>query len=339
MKKFVALTLVLALAFTLAVLPAGAEEAIKIKFAYMPPELTPEECVETTIAYTFRDYLEEHFPGRFEVEIYPSGQLGSFAETYAGNSDGSIEISLVNVAAIATVDSSLNVWQIPGSVVSLDHMRALLSSEEAMATFDNVSKQTGTTILMGFSAGARHFTNNVREVKTPADMNGIVFRTMENPLYVKMVESMGGVAVPMASSEMYSALQNKVIEGQENPIASIISDLTYQVQDYLVLDGHVYSVAFMVTNTAWLNSLDAELQEGIKAAAQAAFEASNERVDIMEAEGLDFLKEQGMTVYEPTEEEIAQWMDACYNGTYDYVVEQLGQETVDSFMDIVNSLK
>ena len=295
--------------------------------------------MEATIAYTFRDYLEEHFPGRFEVEIYPSGQLGSFAETYAGNSDGSIEISLVNVAAIATVDNSLNVWQIPGSVVSLDHMRALLSSEEAMVTFDNVSQQTGTTILMGFSAGARRFTNNVREVKTPADMNGIVFRTMENPLYVKMVEAMGGVAVPMASSEMYSALQNKVIEGQENPIASIISDLTYQVQDYLVLDGHVYSVAFMVTNTAWLNSLDPELQEGIKAAAQAAFEASNDRVDIMEAEGLDFLKEQGMTVYEPTEEEIAEWMTACYDGTYDYVVEQLGQETVDNFMAIVNSLK
>lgn len=266
--------------------------------------------METTIAYTFRDYLEEHFPGRLEVEIYPSGQLGSFAETYAGNSDGSIEISLVNVAAIATVDNSLNVWQIPGSVVSLDHMRALLSSEEAMATFDNVSQQTGTTILMGFSAGARRFTNNVREVKTPADMNGIVLRTMENPLYVKMVEAMGGVAVPMASSEMYSALQSKVIEGQENPIASIISDLTYQVQDYLVLDGHVYSVAFMVTNTAWLSSLDPELQEGIKAAAQAAFEASNDRVDIMEAEGLDFLKEQGMTVYEPTEEEIAEWMTA-----------------------------
>lgn len=295
--------------------------------------------MEATIAYTFRDYLEEHFPGRFKVEIYPSGQLGSFAETYAGNSDGSIEISLVNVAAIATVDNSLNVWQIPGSVVSLDHMRALLSSEEAMATFDNVSQQTGTTILMGFSAGARRFTNNVREVKTPADMNGIVFRTMENPLYVKMVEAMGGVAVPMASSEMYSALQNKVIEGQENPIASIISDLTYQVQDYLVLDGHVYSVAFMVTNTAWLNSLDPELQEGIKAAAQAAFEASNDRVDIMEAEGLDFLKEQGMTVYEPTEEEIAEWMTACYDGTYDYVVVQPGQETVDNFMAIVNSLK
>ena len=143
----------------------------------------------------------------------------------------------------------------------------------------------------------------------------------------------------MASSEMYSALQNKVIEGQENPIASIISDLTYQVQDYLVLDGHVYSVAFMVTNTAWLNSLDPELQEGIKAAAQAAFEASNDRVDIMEAEGLDFLKEQGMTVYEPTEEEIAEWMTACYAGPYDSAVAQLGQETVDNFMAIVNSLK
>ena len=110
---------------------SAASKPIKIKFAYMPPELTPEECVETTIAYTFRDYLEEHFPDRFQVEIYPSGQLGSFAETYAGNSDGSIEISLVNVAAISTVDKNLNVWQIPGSINSLAQIRALLASEES----------------------------------------------------------------------------------------------------------------------------------------------------------------------------------------------------------------
>lgn len=340
MKKLVALVLtMLMLVAVFTSMASAASKPIKIKFAYMPPELTPEECVETTIAYTFRDYLEEHFPDRFQVEIYPSGQLGSFAETYAGNSDGSIEISLVNVAAISTVDKNLNVWQIPGSISSLAQIRALLASEEAMATFDNVNKQTGTTILMGFSAGARHFTNNVREVKTPADMNGIVFRTMENPLYVKMVESMGGVAVPMASSEMYSALQNGVIQGQENPISSIIADMTYQVQDYLTLDGHVYSLAFMVCNTAWLNNLDPELQQGVKDAAKAAFVASNERVDALEATGLEFLKTTGgMQVYVPTEEELKAWHDQCYQGAVGYVIEQLGQEKVDEFMNLVNSV-
>ena len=340
MKKLVALLLTsLLLVAVFTSMASAASKPVKIKLAYMPPELTPEECVETTIAYTFRDYLETNFPDRFQIELYPAGQLGSYADTYAGCSDGSIEIALVNVTTISTVDKNLNVWQIPGSINSLAQMRAVLSSEEAMATFDNVNKQTGTRILMGFSAGARHFTNNVREVKTPADMNGIAFRTMENPLYVKMVEAMGGVAVPMSSSEMYSALQNGVIEGQENPVASIIADMTYQVQKYLTLDGHVYSLAFMVCNDNWFNKLDADLQEGVLEAAKLAFEASNERVDALEATGLEFLKTTGgMQVYEPTEEELKDWHEQCYQGAINYVVEQIGQEKVDEFMNIVNNI-
>lgn len=336
MKK--SLAFIAAIAFAFAVC-ASAADAIKVKVAYMPPELTPEECVETTIAYAFRDYLEKHFPGRFNVELYPAGQLGSYPETFAGVSDGSIEIAQVNVAVMASADKSLNVWQIPGSVTSLKHIRRLLTDPKAMATFDNVCKKTNTTILMGYSAGARHFTNNVRQIKTPADMNGIVMRTMENPLYVKMVESIGGVAVPLASSEMYSALQNKVIEGQENPIASIIADLTYQVQNNLTLDGHVYSIAFFIANTPWLNSLPAELQEAIKAASKVGFEASNYRVDKLEQDGLEFLKKQGMTVYKPTDAELEQWHKACYDGAIGYIEEQLGKETVENFMKIVNSTK
>ena len=340
MKKLVALLLAMLLLAATFSTAALADNPIKIKFAYMPPELTPEECVETTIAYTFRDYLETNFPGKFQIELYPAGQLGTYAETYAGCSDGSIEIAQVNVTTISTVDQNLNVWQIPGSIKSLDHVRALLSNEEALATLDNVSAQTGTRVLLGYSAGARHFTNNVREVQTPNDVNGIVFRVQENQLYVKMVEYMGGVAVPMASSEMYSALQNGVIEGQENPIASIIADLTYQVQDYLTLDGHVYSIAFIVCNDNWFNKLDPELQEGIMAASKAAFEASNACVDNLEATGLEFLKTTGgMQVYAPTEEELAVWHEQCYNGAVDYIIEQIGQDKVDSFMSIVNSVE
>lgn len=340
MKKLIAMALCLIMLVSLVSITACADDKpVKIKFAYVPPELTRDECLETNIAFAFRDYLEENYPGKFDVQTFPAGQLGDFAETYAGCSDGSIEIALVNVSAIATVDPNLNVWQIPGSVGTLAHMRALLTSDKAMATFDKVSEQTGTTILMGFSAGARHFTNNVREVKVPADMNGIVFRTMQNPLYVKMVESIGAVAVPMASSEMYSALQNKVIEGQENPIASIINDLTYQVQKYITLDGHVYSIAFMVTNTAWLNSLDAERQAAIREAAQVAYESSNAYVDKSETDGLEFLRQQGMQVYIPTADELKLWNEACYNGSVDYMTEQIGAEAIEAFMEIVNSVE
>lgn len=200
------------------------EQVYRMKLSYNSPELTEETSLETKFAQTLKRYLEENAPGRFEIEIYPGAQLGSFSEVFSGVSDGNIETALVNISTLISNDDKLNVWQIPGSIGSNEDCNLLLSSEETLSTFDTVEENMGITVLTSFSAGARHFTNNKREIKVPQDMNGVMFRVMENELYVKMVESMGGIATPMSSSELYSALQNGVVDGQENPTAFIISD-------------------------------------------------------------------------------------------------------------------
>ncbi len=319
--------------------PEADGKVYKLKIAYNPPELTPDTCTETCVAYSLRDYLNEKAPGRFEIEIYPSAQLGTFDEMLAGASDGSIEMSIVNIGTLASVDQSLNVWQIPGSIASIEECNALLASEEGKATFANIESNMGIMMVAGFTSGPRHFTNNVRELKTPEDMKGIVFRVMQNNLYVKMVESMGAIATPMSSSELYSALQNKVVEGQENPIASIINDITYEVQKYLTLDGHVYSIPICVVNTAWFNTLSEDLQQIFLDGIEVAREDVIKFIDKQESEGLEFLKEKGMTVYEPTEEELEQWHEAVYNGVIDYVYEQVGEEQVNDFLAMIESYR
>lgn len=318
----------------------SAEQPVyKLKIAYNPPELTPETCTETCFSYSLRDYLNEHAPGAFDIELYPAAQLGTFSEMLAGASDGSIEMSIVNIGTLAAVDPNLNVWQIPGTIGSIEECNGLLASEAGNATYDDIEKNMGIEVVVGFTSGPRHFTNNIRELKSPADMKGIVFRVMENNLYVKMVESLGAIATPMSSSELYSALQNKVVEGQENPIASIINDITYEVQEYLTLDGHVYSLPIGVVNTAWFNTLTPELQKVFMDGVEAARKDVIAFIDKQESEGLVFLKEQGMIVYEPTEEELAQWHDAVYNGVIDYVYDQLGTEKVDAFLAMVEDYR
>ena len=214
----------------------------------------------------------------------------------------------------------------------------LLSSEETLSTFDTVEENMGITVLTSFSAGARHFTNNKREIKVPQDMNGVMFRVMENELYVKMVESMGGIATPMSSSELYSALQNGVVDGQENPTAFIISDMTYEVQKYMVTDGHVYSISPFVVNSEWYNGLPDELRTVLNEGVEEARNAAIAFVEKQEVEGIEFLKNNGVSVYEPTEEEMNLWHETVFNGTYDYITELIGKDTVDDFLNKAESV-
>lgn len=314
------------------------EQVYRMKLSYNSPELTEETSLETKFAQTLKRYLEENAPGRFEIEIYPGAQLGSFSEVFSGVSDGNIETALVNISTLISNDDKLNVWQIPGSIGSNEDCNLLLSSEETLSTFDTVEENMGITVLTSFSAGARHFTNNKREIKVPQDMNGVMFRVMENELYVKMVESMGGIATPMSSSELYSALQNGVVDGQENPTAFIISDMTYEVQKYMVTDGHVYSISPFVVNSEWYNGLPDELRTVLNEGVEEARNAAIAFVEKQEVEGIEFLKNNGVSVYEPTEEEMNLWHETVFNGTYDYITELIGKDTVDDFLNKAESV-
>lgn len=310
----------------------GTGDVIKLKFSYNSPELTRETCLETEFAQTFKDYLDEKAPGRFDIQIYPAAQLGSFSEVLSGVSDGNIETALVNISTLISNDTQLNLWQIPGSIGSNEECNALLADGEMMKTFETVEDSMGIDVATCFTAGARHFTNNKKEIRVPEDMKGIVFRVMENELYVKMVESLGAIATPMSSSELYSALQNGVVDGQENPTAFIISDLTYEVQKYMVTDGHVYSISPFVVNHQWYESLPGDLKPIFDEAVAEARKSAIQFVDKQEKEGLEFLKNEDIVVYEPTPEELELWHEAVYKGSHDYIVNLIGEEPVNDFI-------
>ena len=116
------------------------------------------------------------------------------------------------------------------------------------------------TILSVWESGYRHMTNNTRPILAPGDIAGIKFRTNENSMKVKMYEAVGGSAVIMAFSDVYTGLQNKTIDGQENPLANIYTSSLQDVQTYLSLTGHMYDAAPLAVNTAWFENLPEEYQ-------------------------------------------------------------------------------
>ena len=232
MKKILsALLCVMLLSISATAALADAEYTLRL--GYISPELTPDVNNETMFTYVFKEYVEEQSGGRIAVEIYPAGQLGTFPEMIEGCMSGTINMAIINVIPLNSFYKPSMIFGLPGVFKDKDECTAVLQGEWGLAFNEEVRKELGIKILNHWSSGMRNFTNSVRELKVPEDAKGLTFRVMESPVSIKMVESLGAKAVPIASSEMYVAMQNGVVDGQENPISSIIQDLTYEVQDYL----------------------------------------------------------------------------------------------------------
>ena len=213
---------------------------------------------------------------------------------------------------------------------------AILAGDWGTDYVANVKKVTGIHILNMHCKGFRNFTTSNKELKVAADARGVTFRVMENPVSIKMVEALGAKAVPMPGSEMYLAMRNGVVDGQENPVLNIIQDKTYEVQKYLVLDGHMAGIMAYILNGALYDSLPAGIREAVDKAADIAMEEAKKVVAAKNSAGVQILRDYGMSVYEPTEAELAEWHSVVFGPTQQYIRSVLGDKAVD---DLVEAIK
>lgn len=315
----------------------GADQNYTIKFSYIGPEVAPEDGFDTMYSKVFKEYVEANSNGQITVEIYPAGQLGNFTEMIQGTMSGSIEVSSINVIPLNSVFEKAMIFGMPGAFRDIDEANVVFNSAWAKGLYDEIQSDLGVKVLSHYTNGFRHFTNSKRLVKTVEDAKGLTFRTMESPVSIRMVEAMGAKAVPIPSSEMYVAMQNGVVDGQENPISAVIQDLTYEVQSYMVLDGHFASSMMIIMNDELFSKLPANLQTVVLDGAAKAQEAAIEVVDNIETNGLVTLAEKGMEVYSPTAAEKQAWHDTYRPAAEAYIRDQLGDADVDSFFNAIEA--
>jgi TRAP-type C4-dicarboxylate transport system substrate-binding protein len=199
-----------------------------------------------------------------------------------------------------------------------------------------MEEKVGLVYLGMGQNGVRNFTNNTRPVHEPKDMEGIKFRVMQSPVFVKTVEALGAKAIPIAWPEVYTSLQTGVIDGQENPI-SIIAFVgkLYEVQKYLTLDGHTWSENMLIMNANTFRSLPENYQHILKIAglhganADRAAEALMSRVL-----GMQILQDN-MEVYAPTSEQIKMFQEKAQPPVIDWLKGEVGAEVVDGFLEAV----
>ena len=267
----------------------------------------------TSIAFqSFKKAVEERTGGDLVVNIYTDSALGGEADLLEQVTSGTTEGMLQGGAANwEPYNAEVNVALLPFLFTSLDNAREAWGGQFGQEFCEKLLEPTGVTILSVWEQGYRHMTNNTKPIVEPSDVVGIKFRTNENSMKVAMYEAAGGSAVIMSFSDVYTGLQNKTIDGQENPLSTIYTSSLQDVQKYLSLTGHMYDAAPLAVNTAWFQSLPEEYQTILKEEAVNAREIVLEEND--ENKYLDLLKEAGMEVNEVNKEAFQEAMKTVWD--------------------------
>jgi tripartite ATP-independent transporter DctP family solute receptor len=249
----------LCLMFSAGLCSSGAVQAgtLKLKLA----TVTPPHHAYNQGATEFAKRVREATGGAIDIRVYPGGELGQGErELLEGMQIGTIDLAVTATGPVSGFSESMMVLDLPFLFRDYPHVDAVLDGPVGRKLLDDLEK-TGLKGLSFFENGFRNFTNSVRPLREPSDFKGLKFRTMENPVHLASVRSLGAQAVPMSWGEVYTSLQTKVIDGQENPVAIIHVNKLNEVQKYLSLTGHFYSPAPLTMSLRRFESLKPEWQD------------------------------------------------------------------------------
>jgi tripartite ATP-independent transporter DctP family solute receptor len=260
----------------------------------------------------FRELIEARSGGRIAVDVFHSSQLGSERDLIEGLQLGTVQMTIISTAPLSGFTSDFLVFDLPFIFASVKAARECVDSEIGQKMLDQLASQ-GITGLCFFENGFRSITNSRRPIQTPADLDGIKIRTMENPIHMATFRVMKADPTPMAFGELFVALQQKTIDAQENPLAIVDTSKFYEVQDYLSLTEHFYSPAPVLAGKAFFDSLPADLQSAVKECLVEARGYQRQLLDEMNAQLVRGLGEKGMKINEVDKKPFIEAVQSVYD--------------------------
>jgi tripartite ATP-independent transporter DctP family solute receptor len=279
----------------------------------------------------FAKLVSEKSGGEMEVRVFPSSQLGGQKDLIEGLIYGTVDMALVGTAVLGQFQPQISIFDLPFLFKDRDH--AYKSLDTVGMELGKALESKGIKLLGYMENGIRHMTNNVRPIKTPEDMNGLKIRVMTNKIYVEMVKSLGASPTPMAFGELYSALQQGTVDGQENPSAHIFTKRFFEVQKYASLTAHAYAPEPMVISMVAWNRLSPAQQDILKAAAAESIVWQRDLSTREDAEYWDKIKATGqIEVIEVDRDKFAEATRPVYKEFADVV----GQDNIDKIEALKN---
>ena len=246
--------------------------------------------------------MEKGTQGRYKCQEFPSGSLGGEREMIEAVQLGTLDLVNTSSGPLGNFVPEVKIFDIPFLFRDYDHARKVLDGKIGQ----DILKKFQSKGLVGLTWGEngfRHMTNSKHEIKSPADAAGLKMRTMENKVHMEGYKAFGILPTPMAFTELFTALQQGTVDGQENPIPVILAAKFSQVQKFLSLTGHVYSPAAIITNPGVFNKLSSADKDAFMKAAKASTDAERKRVNADEARGIELLRKEGVKVTEKVDGE------------------------------------
>ncbi|MEY8120521.1 DctP family TRAP transporter solute-binding subunit [Falsihalocynthiibacter sp. BN13B15] len=308
-----------------------------IKFGIGIPE---GDFPEYNALVRFKEYVEFKTNGELSVRLFPNNQLGGEREMLEQVQQGSLELTFVADGAIAGFYPPMQVWSIPYLFESAPVAWDVMNGTFADDMRGDILEQTGLRALAFSQNGFRSFTNNIRPIINPEDMAGMKIRTMESPVFMELVNSLGATATPISGSEVLMALRQGVVDGQENPPAVVYGGGLGEVQKYYTLDEHVFGLHAIIANEEWFSGLSESHQQIIKDA--ALLMAWTENLQKTEGDWLFSEKlrdELGMEIHVSTPEEKAAFKEITQAPVEAFIRTQVGDELVDELLGRVGEAK
>jgi tripartite ATP-independent transporter DctP family solute receptor len=318
----------LILVFSLSLVVYGSESKFVLKLGHIANTAQPYH--EASVK--FAEMVKERTKGNVQIQVFPNSQLGGQRDLLEGLQLGTLDITLSSTAVLANFIPQCQVIDLPFLFISNAHVYKVLDGPLAKEIYKGAEAQR-MKVIGTWENGFRHLTNNVRPIVTPADMKGLKIRVMENQLYIDMFKALGANPTPMAMGELFTALQQKTVDAQENPIGQIYASRFYEVQKYLTLDGHTYSPEPVIFSLATWNKLPKQYQTIILKACYEARDWNRKRAAEMNDKFLAEMKAKGLQVTVLTKSQKAEFQKAM-QPVYQKYYNIIGKKLINKIMNL-----
>ncbi|WP_099156973.1 TRAP transporter substrate-binding protein [Virgibacillus ndiopensis] len=330
MKKIVGLLIGVSLIFVLAA--CGKDESASGSdgetITWKMGHLSNEDHQWHKTAEKFAELVSEKTNGKLEIEIYPNEQLGSETEVLNSIEAGTVDMT-ISGETMQNWAPEAALMAVPYAFKNEEHVKKVIEGEIGKEIESAIKDKVGVTPLYYHLRAPRNLTSN-KPIKSPADLEGFKMRVPNVPLFMDAWEKAGASPQVMAFSEVFTGLQQSVIDGQENPVDLIHSGSLFEVQDYVNKTEHVRSWIYVVVGNEQLNSLNEDMQAAVK---EAAKEAQKFGMDLYEKETEGYeqkLKDEGMEFVEVDQEAFAKAMKPA-------VENSLSEEQLELYKKILSA--
>lgn len=286
-----------------------------------------EDSNQGRAARFFAEEVAKRSDGKLKVRTFGAATLGPDPQMQNALIGGAQEMMVGSTATLVGTVKEFAVWDVPFLFTNEKEADAVLDGPVGQKLLDSLQAK-GLVGLVYWENGFRNLTNSRHKIEKAEDLEGVKLRVMQNPVFIDTFKAAGANAVPLAFAELFTALETKAVDGQENPYTTIVSSKFYEVQKYLTVTNHVYSPWIMTASKVWWDKLSKDEQKILMEAAVASrdFERVDTRAQAQKA--LDELKAAGMDVTVMPEPEVAKLREKAAPVTQT-VINNVGQPLWD----------